>query len=91
MLSGDYKIELADWACPHCKRDGIWSCHCDAFDGVLHCSDGRDGLHHCACGKREERNFQDADRFEVRGRAGGSVIGGRASQQALVPTSRNGR
>ena len=60
-LSGAYEIDLADWACPHCQREGIWSCHCDAFHGVLHCKDGRDKLHHCACGKREERSFQKAD------------------------------
>jgi hypothetical protein len=91
MLSGEYTFDRAGWACPHCRRDTIWSCHCDAFHGVLHCSDGRDGLHHCACGKREERSFRDADRFEVRGRAGGSVVVGRPSPQALILSPRHGR
>jgi hypothetical protein len=90
-LSGAYEIDAAGWACPHCGRGTFWSCNCDAFHGVLHCTDGPDGLHHCACGNREERSFQDADRFEVRGRAGGSVVGGRSSPQALILSRRHGR
>jgi hypothetical protein len=92
MLSGAYEIDSAAWACPHCQREAIWSCPCDAFHGVLHCWNRRDGLNFCACGNREERTFEEVDRFQVRGRSGGSVAGnGRAPQQGLVPSSRNGR
>lgn len=89
MLSGSYELDFAGWSCPHCRRTAIWSCFCAAFQGVLHCTDLRRGLHHCACGKREERHFQRAETFEVRGSAGATVAGPGRPGQALVP--RKGR
>jgi hypothetical protein len=95
LLSGSYSIEQAPgWACPFCgNNSGWWQCGCGKFPGTLHCMGSeRDGTRrHCACGKFEQRQLNDATAtVSVRGQSIATAT--RASAQsaasgALIPAA----
>jgi hypothetical protein len=66
-LSGQYRIDTSDWACPFCNSDEVWVCDCDHMRGAMHCHGADRKRYHCACGKWERRKFTEAETVEVCG------------------------